>query len=81
MPEPRRPTIEAQFTRVGPYPEDHSPHIAAYRYECADCDWKLVTIAETDLTESNRGLLESHIDFHLMPYDDSWHDNDWNANA
>ena len=67
-----RPSIEAQFTRVGPYPPPHSPSTPAFRYECADCDWSLVTIAATDLTEDNRGLLDSHIDFHLAPYDDAW---------
>lgn len=53
------------FVRVGPY---RGPGALAYRYECRDCEWSLVTVAKFDLLEENRDTLVEHRATH--PWED-----------
>jgi hypothetical protein len=51
------------YTRHGPY-YDGPGGAMAYRYQCADCTWALITVADMDLLPANADTLERHARTH-----------------
>lgn len=56
-----------RFIKTGPYTGlDHTGKTPAYIYQCVDCSYRMITVAETDLLDENRDLLESHAASHVV---------------